>query len=236
MNRNTDQLSAGKGSQKPNKAKGCLFIAAIFFGLAFLGGITKMCSGSDYDVNSSDSSSNGTKTESKELSIGQRLKGSLSLISMDPTPISKDAKNATEINLRYALLANVYKDLEKAESEKADSIVSLVKKIKKRLPVYQSKEFPILRKAYANISKNMMWEHDIEVSIMGKNNSKLMLVGAAFATNKNIKTISESMREMVNRLRFKELHFKWYSRQEEYNYLTYDTPSDDSPVEPIQTN
>ncbi len=236
MNRSNNQSSTGNSGQKPNKAKGCLLMAAIFFGFAFVGGITKMCSGSDSSSSSSDSTSTDTTTVNKELSIGQRLKGSYNIISMDPTPISKDAKDATEINLRYALLASVYKDLEKAESEKADSITTLVKKIKKRLPVYQSKEFPILRKAYAKISNRLMWEHDIEVSIRGKNSSKLMLVGAAFATNKNIKTISESMREMVNRLRFKELHFKWYSRQDEYTYLTYDTPSDESPVKPIETN
>ncbi len=71
--------------------------------------------------------------------------------------------------------------------------------------------FPNLRKNYGTISKNLLWENDVEASVFGTGNSTIEFVGGVFASNKNIKEFYSKIADMLKELRFDRANFKWYS-------------------------
>lgn len=228
MNQQSIPPSMPTGSKK-KKPKGCLIAIAI---VGFL--IVAKCIGGQFSgSNTSELSDSTIKQVEKEkivVSDAKKMENTYNMIKEDPKLLTKESKDATEINIRLAVMKAVTNIVDSTSANKTDSVVMWVNKIKKRLPVYQSKEFPILRKAYANVAKNLMWENDIDVSLSGNKNDKLTMVGGAFATNKNIKTIQESMMEMLSKLRFKKTIYKWYSGASEFTYFDIDSPSDSSPI------
>jgi len=216
------------GSKK-KKPKGCLIAIAIVVFLVLAKSLGGLFSGSSISE-SSDSTIKHVEKEKIVISDAKKMEKTYNMIKEDPKPLTKESKDATEINIRVAVMKAVTNIVDSSSVDKTDSVVMWVNKIKKRLPVYQSKEFPILRKAYANIAKNLMWENDIDVSISGNKNNILTMVGGAFATNKNIKTIQESMIDMLSKLRFKKTIYKWYSGASEFTYFDIESPSDSSPI------
>lgn len=83
-----------------------------------------------------------------------------------------------------------------------------------------------MRLTYKKITQSLLWEDDINVEILGKRNTTLQFTGRAFTTNKNIKEVQNSCSDMVNKLRFKTINYKWYKYDDEYTYFTLDTPKD----------
>ncbi|MDM1514744.1 hypothetical protein, partial [Myroides odoratimimus] len=66
-------------------------------------------------------------------------------------------------------------------------INDLTKKFKAKVEKVQQKEFPILRKEYTKLAKDLMWEHNIDVAVSGSNNTIITFTGAMFADNKSNK-------------------------------------------------
>lgn len=94
------------------------------------------------------------------------------------------------------------------------------------LKAVQAKAYPELRRAWAKAARNVMWENNIEVEAQGKTATTVLFTGGAFANNKNIATIQESVSEQVRQLRFKKVKYKWYEGDDEYQYYDLETPAD----------
>lgn len=75
-----------------------------------------------------------------------------------------------------------------------------------------------LRKQYANLLNNIMWEDNVEVEVSGKKADVLWLTGGWLAANKNKKKLQETIAESVRMLEFKRVCYKWYKYDEEYTY------------------
>ena len=75
-----------------------------------------------------------------------------------------------------------------------------------------------LRKRYANVLDNTMWENNVEVEVTGKKADVLWLTGGMLAANKNKKIVQETISELVRLLEFKRVCYKWYKYDDEYTY------------------
>ncbi|EHO13838.1 hypothetical protein [Myroides odoratimimus] len=134
----------------------------------------------------------------------------------------------SQTNLQLELiLFSQWTDLIKKGAAIDDKEVNdLTKKLKVKVEKVQQKEFPILRKEYAKIAKDLMWEHNVDVVLSGSNNTTLTFVGAIFANNKNIKDTQNTINTVMREFRFKKVQYKWYKGADEYTYYTVFEGSD----------
>lgn len=107
-----------------------------------------------------------------------------------------------------------------------DSIKLIGADMQKALKALQIKEFPRLRKEYAKISKQLLWEKDIEVKNYGTAFTTLEFTGALFAANANKQQFQETLSRKFFKLRFKKIIYKWYEYDDRYTYYTLTPPSD----------
>lgn len=79
------------------------------------------------------------------------------------------------------------------------------------------KAMPSLRKAFVKITKEELWESDIDV--YDSNGGKtIWFVGGQFAANRNIKKYYEGFEKILKQLGFKRACFKWIKHADEYTY------------------
>ncbi len=102
----------------------------------------------------------------------------------------------------------------------------LTRQLKNKCIASQLKNFPKIRRAYYKLTKDQLWELDIDVTISGKSNSILIFTGGYFAANANIKQTQEALHGMLASLRFKQTQYRWYKGQEEYTYYIIKSNSD----------
>ncbi len=126
-------------------------------------------------------------------------------------------ENVTGLQLEIALFVAWAKMVEEATAHSDTGIQQLGRNLEKNVSAIQGREFPKMRAAYGAILRDLLWEHDVEVSVGGAANGTLELVGGMFASNKNIKQTQETLHEMAKMLRFDQVRYKWY----EYSDYTY---------------
>lgn len=126
----------------------------------------------------------------------------------------------TNLQLELILFDQWAKLIRKSSGSDKKETADLSSKFKKRVESAQSKEFPILRKEYGKLAKELLWEHDIDVSVTGTNNTILNLSGGLFAANKNIKDTQTTLSKVVKEFRFKQVRYRWYKGADEYTYYT----------------
>jgi len=98
--------------------------------------------------------------------------------------------------------------------------------LKNKAAARQIKEFPKMRKAYADIVATKLWENNVYVTIQGTKNSIINLTGGLFANNKNIADTQTKLIEILTQLRFKEVRYRWYKDESEFNYYKVESPKD----------
>lgn len=94
--------------------------------------------------------------------------------------------------------------------------------MEKQLSAFQKKYFPNARKVYYNHAKEELWEKNIDVKLSGRD---IIFIGYMFADNGTIKETYLTIREEVERLRFKTVGFKWYEGDSR-TYYELDSKSD----------
>lgn len=102
-------------------------------------------------------------------------------------------------------------------------IKNMAPALEKSIISMQKREFPAMRKQYAKISQEKLWENDIDVVQSG---TTISYIGGYFATNKNKSDTYSSLKSALFDLRFKQVNFKWYKYDDEYTYYTINSPKD----------
>jgi hypothetical protein len=110
------------------------------------------------------------------------------------------------------------KKIEEARTRNNKDINALANTLEREIRAIQVREFPKIRKRYAELVNEKMWENDIGVVAIGGANSTLEFTGGIFASNKNIKSSQEIISDMVKLLRFDRVNYRWYKNAEEYSY------------------
>lgn len=184
-----------------------------------------------------DNSKNSTETSSlatEEVNSSEKTKNQLKreLASFDkPYDNSSYQGTITSVQMGlvlYAAYANIIKEGKDSPDEENKKLaVQLQKKVTAR----QVKEFPILRKNYAKVAAEKLWESNVYMTTSGANNSIVNLTGGLFASNKNIANTQKTLLEILTQFRFKEIRYRWYKEADEFTYYKIDSPKDSDPVD-----
>jgi hypothetical protein len=140
-----------------------------------------------------------------------------------------DIENVTSKDVLLVQLAlfQAYSNIitEAKESEDPEAM-KLADKLSKSVSSLQKRDLPKLRKQFAKIMKQTLWEHNIEVNLKGKDNNTLELVAGMFANNANKKKSQEELNEVLHQYRFKRVNYKWHKYDDEYTYYTLESKKD----------
>lgn len=107
----------------------------------------------------------------------------------------------------------------------SETDIKYLQHTEKRLSALQQKVLPDLRKALRKRAGELLWEHDISVSVSGERNTTITFVSSMFASNAAIKQVQEQLNDVLTQLRFKRSRYQWYKGSESWNYKL-DTPKD----------
>lgn len=110
-----------------------------------------------------------------------------------------------------------------------DEFLNNAKALESTLKSTQIKRLPILRKEYGKLMNEKLWENNIDVSTSHSKYKTLNLTGGAFASNKNIKDMQTAIFDAVVKLRFKQVRYKWYKEDNEFQYYTIEVSNDNAP-------
>ena len=138
---------------------------------------------------------------------------------------SSHRESAPEIQGEVVLFSTWARLAKDPSQEGSEEIRSLSRDLSQKLSTLQTREFPLLRKAWGDILKAIVWENDVDVKVLGSGNSTLDLTGYYFASNGNIKKIQETISDMLTALRFSRVNYKW-TDYGEYTYFDLQNPAD----------
>lgn len=79
---------------------------------------------------------------------------------------------------------------------------------------------PGIRKAFVKITKDGLWENDINV-YDADGGKTIWFVGGTFAANRNIKLFHEKIEKTLKQLGFKRACYKWIEHSKEYTYYDF---------------
>jgi len=119
----------------------------------------------------------------------------------------------------WAILADT------AKNNDSDEIKKLGKNLETSLVALQNKEFPQMRLAWGKLLKTKLWEFNVDISVLGNKNTVLEIVGAYYASNKNIKDTQATISDMLKSLRFDRVNYRWYEYDDGY-YFTIESKKD----------
>lgn len=166
---------------------------------------------------------------SKLLNDVKGYEGFLAQAEQEYKTSKASEKGLDDIRQALALFEGMADSLNEARLGKealSKEDIAYLKDVEKRLSALQQKILPGLRLAFRKRAAQLLWEHDVAVSVSGAGNTAIKFTSAMFAANANIKTVQEQIGEIVMRLRFKQTRFEWYRDADEYTYYKLATPPD----------
>lgn len=113
-----------------------------------------------------------------------------------------------------------------AKQPVSDSSSVKRKELGRQIVAFRKQNMPTLRKYWAESAGNSLWEHNIEVDVLGSRRDVLVFTGGTYASNASIKETQVAVSEATRLLRFKQVRYKWYSGDDEYTYYTLKPPGD----------
>ena len=141
-----------------------------------------------------------------------------------------DGNTFEELQIDIIVFSNWATIIKKAKESENAEVIKLGLKLKSKVSKIQTKEFPNLRKKYAKIAAQIMWESDIDVSVNGTGKKYINFAGGIFATNKNKKDFQIKLQEVLEMFRFNQARYRWYKGEREYTYYTIFEGKDSEPV------
>lgn len=166
----------------------------------------------------------------KEELLKQKEQLEREIKSIDDGIKFADGNTIEELQMDIVLFASWAKLIKEADESEETEINNLGKKLKSKVSQIQIREFPNLRKQYAKIVANKMWENDIEVYANGTGKRYINFTGGVFAANKNKKDFQSQLNEILTMFRFKQSRYRWYKGEDEYTYWTIYEGKDSEPV------
>ena len=112
--------------------------------------------------------------------------------------------------------------------EKADStnLAKLITQTRSKLQSLQAREFPKMRRRFAEVMDGQMWEHNIDVRTNRTKSRGLVFTGGIFFSNSNIKDSYISGIDGWEKMRFTRVDFKPYDGAREWTYYSIESKSD----------
>ncbi|OFZ52884.1 MAG: hypothetical protein A3D92_15645 [Bacteroidetes bacterium RIFCSPHIGHO2_02_FULL_44_7] len=179
------------------------------------------------NLSSSDQAQENTTLLTPEQTLTQQkatLRENIDFLENYQPNIPRDQASNLEIEVAlWSALGGIAKE---AKASEDSEVIRLGMQLETALKKMQSREFPKIRKAYADLMARKLWEEDVEVSTRGSLHSTLAVTGAVFAANKNIASIHSTIEGMLKILRFDRAEYRWYSGASQYQYFSIDSKAD----------
>jgi len=181
----------------------------------------------DKKTNSNSSSSSSTPATEKPQTPEELTQQLNREIAGFDKPFDNSSYTGTVESIQMELvLFSVWKIIiRKGENSNSEN-QKLASGLKKKVVNLQIKEFPRMRKKYAEVIAKKLWENDIYVSVQGGTNGIINFSAGMFAANKNIQDTQNMLNKVLTEFRFKETRFRWYKEADEFTYYKLETPND----------
>ncbi|MCL6218925.1 hypothetical protein [Zunongwangia pacifica] len=157
--------------------------------------------------------------EEEKLKLKEQLKRELASIN-EGIDFTSYRGTVDAIKMEIVFFGSWAKIIKKGEDSDDPEMQKLAEQLKAKVINIQEKEFPKLRKDYAEVIAEIMWEHDIYVTPSGNGNRYLNFTGGIFSANKNKKDFQEQLKDIPTMFRFKQTRYRWYKGADEYTYYT----------------
>lgn len=118
------------------------------------------------------------------------------------------------------------KQVLKAEMHEDQEVRSLGAQLKNLVSKYQQREFPNMRKAYAEIIAKELWLDNIEVKTSGGVHSVITFIGGPFANNRYAAETHAALKQVLIDLRFDRVNYKWIPNASNYNTTVLESERD----------
>lgn len=149
------------------------------------------------------------------------------------TNFEKDVSIYRETIVGIELEADMFnlfaKSVKEAKNSNNIEIQNLGKELEPKLQKLQAREFPKMRKKYKELAEKELWINDIDVNIKGNSNNIIEFLHYSFVTNKNIAETHKIMKDILKKLRFDRVNYKW-SEYSEYSYFELESPLDNDVI------
>lgn len=200
----------------------------IIFAFFFIIFIARLCSTiiSDDKSEVKEKSNFVNTTVNSELTVEEKISKIDDILKNIKENKSSYKDNLESINLYTLLIEGYVTTYNQYSNEKNPQLDKKLLELKKAIQNFQSSIFPKMRKTYFKIVKDKLWRSNIEVSLLGSNNTTLQLTGGTLASNANKEDVMNAMREMTTKLRFQKINMKWYEYDDEYTYYDLKNKSD----------
>jgi hypothetical protein len=130
------------------------------------------------------------------------------------------------LTLEVALFNAWAEMVEQHKADKNPEVISLVKQLESKASALQVKEFPLIRKTYAEIMAKEMWTNNVEVESVGGSHKTIQLTAGMFANNANKAEAHQAIVESLKIFRFTQANYKWYEYDDKYTYFEIESPAD----------
>lgn len=124
-----------------------------------------------------------------------------------------------EMNLLIATFKTRAKMIREGEESDNMEIQKLAEKLKAKAAAYQTKSFPILRKAYAAGLNQELWIVDGKAYVSGNSNIYITVVSPELVQNKMKLEAHKAICGTLEKLRFRQARYKFYDGSD-YTYWT----------------
>lgn len=165
----------------------------------------------------------------EELKQKEQLKRELKSID-EGIDFSSYRETVESLQIEIVLFGSWAKTIADGKGSDDTEINKLANQLNSKVAKLQVREFPILRKEYAKIVAEKMWENDIDVNSSSKGNRYINFSGGIFAANKNKQDFQQQLNEVLKMFRYKQSRYRWYKGASEYTYYTVYDGQDSDPV------
>jgi hypothetical protein len=223
---------SNEGEKKPfYKKKWFIITVAILavLGLIPKGGNDSGAGGSNTDQKSSVSTETPKKTETAssvtEPSLETRLGKELESIKAG-IDFSTYRGSISSLQIELALFNLWGKMINEGTKSTNQNEVKLAQQLKTQVVKMQSKEFPLMRKEYVSVSRDLVWKDNIQVNASGPASSTITFTSGLFLNNKNISDSQDKLSKILTDFRFQKCQYKAYEAQESFSYYSLKSPKD----------
>jgi hypothetical protein len=130
------------------------------------------------------------------------------------------------LQLEVALFSTWADIVQDYKNDKNVEVVALANKLEQEVSALQVREFPLIRKNYADTVAKTMWENNVEVDSLGSTHKTIQFTGGVFANNANKAEAQRTLSEILHAFRFTQANYKWYEYDTEYTYYEIDSLPD----------
>ena len=144
----------------------------------------------------------------KQPTLEQKLAEEL-LFFTQPVDVLSYCKNVESIQELLLIFSNWAELIEKSRDTE-DITQSLSQTLQKHAEQYQAKAFPIMRREYATLLGQLVYDMYINVHVSGRGNRCINFTGVVFASRQNTKDFYDVVRRTIYHLRFTQVVFLWH--------------------------